>query len=184
MTRTSKDERADLALLSRTLDGHGADRDRWPATARLKLARLLAESGEARKMLREAAALDKLLDLAPVVPQERRDALAERIVARAGKLPQASAPGRAVVVNEVRRGLPIGIPPPLLRRVGRIAPAASLLAAALMLGIFTGWSSDMLDGSGTTASPTIETADASMTVELPDVVFGDVAVDSIEEEWL
>lgn len=172
-------DRRDLELLQRMLDIHGADRDRWPATDRLRLARVIAESEEAQRMLREAAALDRLLDLAPVVPAVREAALAERIVARAATLPRLVQLGNEAVPS---RGSSRPFRVPAFQRLGRVAPAASLLAAALVLGIFAGWQTgDLYPGLRTDA---VETADARDTIELPDAVFGDGSIDLIEEELL
>lgn len=75
----------------------------------------------------ESAALDRLLDTAPVVSIERERALARRIVAAAQAAPRGvNAPGKVVP----------------LRRPGRasalLQPVAALLAASLVLGIVVG----------------------------------------------
>ncbi|MBL8564716.1 MAG: hypothetical protein JNM89_03260 [Hyphomicrobiaceae bacterium] len=183
MTGSTKDQQ-DLELLQRILDIHGADRDRWPATDRLRLARVVAENREARRMLGEAAALDRLLDMAPVVSGKRQAALAETIVARAAAQPRLVQ----LQPSPVRSQAP---PPHAVRPLsrprafgsfGRVATAASLLAAALVLGIFAGWqTSDLYPGLQTA---TVETADARETTPLPDMVFGFGDNDLIEEEFL
>ncbi len=73
----------ELGAFARLLDGYGADRTRWPAPERLRFASLLAEDAEARRLLAEAAALDRLIDMAPLVAESRREALVERILERA-----------------------------------------------------------------------------------------------------
>ena len=183
MTGSTKDQQ-DLELLQHILDIHGADRDRWPATDRLRLARIVAESREARRLMDEAAALDRLLDMAPAVSGARQAALAESIVARAASQPRLVRPQQPQASN-------LAPPPRAVRPLsrprafgsfGRVATAASLLAAALMLGIFAGWqTSDLYPGLQTA---TVETADARDTTELPDMVFGFGDNDLIEEELL
>lgn len=173
MTRLNMD-RQDLELLERVLDVYGADRDRWPAAERLRLARVLTESEEARRMLRDAAALDRLLDLAPAFDAARQAQLAERIVARAAAMPRLAHAGPA---TEVARGPLARLPS--LSRFGRVAPAAALLAASLMLGVFAGWQSgDLYPGLRPAA---LETAEATDGAVLPEIVLDDT---SIEEELL
>lgn len=177
MSRQNMDRR-DLELLERVLDVYGADRDRWPAADRLRLARLVAESGEARRMLREAAALDRLIDMAPSVAAEREAALAARIVARARTTPRLAGSRPDAATTRFARA-PVNA---AVARFGRIAPAVSLLAAALVLGIFTGWKSgDLYPGLRPAA---VETADATDAPVLADIVFGEAGFDPIEEEFL
>lgn len=123
------------------LDGHGAERTRWPAPQRLRFAGLLAESSEARRRLAEAEALDSLLARAPLPSPSRHAALVDRIVdaARAQGAPSAAAV--TVLHRPARRrplvsGLPVlGLPVSAFRARG---PAAALLAASLLVGIFVG----------------------------------------------
>lgn len=154
MTRNG-DKQREIEALGVLLDRYGADRTRWPAPDRLRVAPLLKESSEARRLLAEAAAFDRLLDLAPTVAAERQAALVDGIVARALRTPAAAGPGvgvaaassdrdhrpaspaRAGDVTAVRSGRRAGRPMP---RFGSSAawPAAALLAASLVLGIFAG----------------------------------------------
>lgn len=126
----------DLEALERLLDSHGADRTRWPAPARLRFAAFVAESPEARRAVTGAEALDRLLDRAPATSDERRAALADRIVSMAlAEAPRAaSAPSSVVPLGDRRE------------RMGRMATrvassgwsAAALLAASLLVGVFAG----------------------------------------------
>jgi anti-sigma factor RsiW len=127
-----------LEALQRLLDGYGADRTRWPAPERLRFASLLAEDSEARRMVAEAAALDRLIDLAPLVGDDRRKRLVDRIVARAASEPRV--PGGIDIVGR-RHGGGDRASRPTTGRPERVLaqwPAAMLMAASLALGIFAG----------------------------------------------
>ncbi|MGD9783919.1 MAG: hypothetical protein AB7E80_10170 [Hyphomicrobiaceae bacterium] len=154
MTKTGKDQFDDAARdgLAHVLEVHGADRDRWPASERLRLAPVLAASGEARRMVSEAAALERLLDLAPRIDEVRAARLARDIVARAEadeprddmhrgltySGPIRSAPhGRARGRVATRRPGALRHPVPAAASVLRL-PAAAMLAASLVLGAFIG----------------------------------------------
>jgi hypothetical protein len=115
-----------LKLLEQTLETYGAERTRWPAQVRRDLSGLIGTDGEARRMLREAAALDALLDMAPVVPDARIAALADRIVAGAQATPR-------IVARSRRWQKPAAS---FYRRAN--AAAGFALAASLALGIFAG----------------------------------------------
>lgn len=143
----------EIAALGRLLETCGADRTRWPAPERLRFAPLLKSEKSARDMVAEAAALDRLLDTAPQVSGARAAALAERIVAAAHRNPQSAAPaGHAAAaamqpVDVSARGITdlaarraVGLLRPVVRLpFGRASwPAAGMLAASLVLGIFAG----------------------------------------------
>ncbi len=145
MTRNGQIQR-EIEALSALVDRFGADRTRWPAPERLRFAGLLKDSAEARRLLTEAAAFDRLLDMAPLVDDKRQPALVDRIVATAVDTePQVAATagrerdatGRAgggvrnLAAARAARTAP--------RRFGSSSwPAAALLAASLALGIFAG----------------------------------------------
>ena len=122
MTEDTINRREELEALDGLLASAGADRTRWPAPERLRFASLLAADSDAQRMLREARALDRLLDLAPRA-KVSEDAIARRIVAA------AASEGRAK-----RRS------PSFVRLMAREAgwPAAALMAASLLLGAFAG----------------------------------------------
>jgi hypothetical protein len=119
------------------IEVYGAERTRWPLSARAGAAALLAADAEARRMLAEAAALDAVLargftDIAPDATVTA--ALAARIVASAAKAPRlaaTSAPSAPLRVS----GRPVssGARTDIWR-------AAALLAASMVLGIFVGQS--------------------------------------------
>lgn len=121
-----------LDLLQDVLDAYGGDRTRWPAHARLELSQLLSMSPEARKMLTEAQALDRLLDLAPSLPKDRVAALSARILAEASHSPR-------VVVNTAAARLR----PPVMTQWRRFSAGAAALAASLMIGVLAGQSSTL-----------------------------------------
>lgn len=123
----------ELESLQKLLDGHGGDRTRWPAAERLRFAALIGSDEEARRRLAEADALDRLLDKAPNLSAERREALAERIVT---SVQAEGAPQRARGEVVVPLGA-VGVPRMPLRLMKR-APAAGLLAASLLIGVFAG----------------------------------------------
>jgi hypothetical protein len=134
MTEKNNANGAGLADLEAVLERFGSDRTRWPAPVRRSFAGLLAASGEAQARLREARALDRLLDLMPEPAVETR-ALADRIVTTA--LAERAAGTRAG--RPALWGKAVGLP----RRVGigrsqwQIAAA---LAASLFVGAFSGLS--------------------------------------------
>lgn len=127
----------DRQALTRLLEVYGANRTRWPARERLQFAGILAEDKDAQRLLREAAALDDLLDRASSAAEDREQALKERIMAAALR---SSEPKLAVVVgahDKHRAGLR-----PMMSR-GRAAarhewPAAAMLAASLFVGVLLG----------------------------------------------
>jgi hypothetical protein len=118
------------------LDVYGANRTRWPLSARAGAAALLTADQDARRMLAEAAALDAILarGVAGMAPDDgATSALAARIVAAAAKTPRMIAPEppkRHRLSAPVRAGQ------------GRtdIWRATALLAASMVLGVFVGQS--------------------------------------------
>lgn len=117
------------------MDAYGGDPRRWPPAERPPAAALLAASAEARALLAEAAALDRLLDEAPPSAPATLDA--ERLIARA----TAAAQER-----------------PSFRTVGAMRPAgrglwlrAASLAAATIIGFVVGWT-QLADTSDATAA--------------------------------
>lgn len=123
----------DLVLL---LEVYGADKNRWPAAERMRLSAAIASDPRAKLALAEAAALDRLLDLAPRVSSGRERALAGRIVAAVSSesKPGNPPPSNVIPLSNARKPVQS-----FLRRHTRQA-AAALLAASLVLGIFAGTS--------------------------------------------
>jgi hypothetical protein len=170
MTERSTIEGTGLGALEQVLERFGSDRTRWPAPVRRDFAGLLASSAEAKARLREAEALDRLLDLAPE-PEIDARALADRIVAA------AAAERPAVVPPEARAAGAIG---------GRAAarrtewPAAALLAASLVLGMFVG-----LNGAFDTAvAPLVAQVSADADIDPGQIAFGSDGLDMFEEDLL
>lgn len=134
------DKTQELAGLKRLVDAYGADQARWPAADRNRFARLLAEEPEARTVLAQARALDRLLDAAAAEVAPRTTALADRIVAA------ALAETAGARSNETPRGRVVPLPArgPHTRittaRAGRgtMMPTAALLAACLVAGLYLG----------------------------------------------
>ncbi|MGQ0674160.1 MAG: hypothetical protein ACT4N2_14970 [Hyphomicrobium sp.] len=133
MTDHSNSDTVSMAGLQRLCETLGADRSRWPARERLRYSGFIAEHAPARRMLAEALALDALLDRAPEPARRDVDALASRILLAAAE----DAAGRGRVVR---------MPDRVHSRRRTVHestlgwPAAAMLAASLMLGIFAGWS--------------------------------------------
>ena len=121
-----------LELLDDVLAIYGSDRSRWPLAERQELAVLIANSAQARKMLAEAEALDRLLNHAPKMSDGRVALLAERIAAQAVHTPRMTAiPGGAA-----RRANSA----PAWRQH---AAGITALAASLVLGIMVGQSASV-----------------------------------------
>jgi hypothetical protein len=163
MTEKTTREGTDLAAFAQVLETFGSDRTRWPAPVRRDFAGLLATSAEAHAKVREAEALDRLLDLAPP-PQIDTNALASRILAA------AAAEAKPLARPAATRSWGI-----FDRRSARRSedqwPAAALLAASLVLGaIFGFWG---------TFEPTAETAVAEASFD-PDMDPAQIAFDSSE----
>lgn len=142
MKRHGQIER-DIQALGDLVDRFGADRTRWPAPDRLRFACLLKESAEARRVLARAAALDRLLDMAPTVDAGRHEAIADRIVKQALAGGAARAPGPATTSGAVTDLAAVrsakAVRASAGSRFGSSSwPAAALLAASLVLGIFAG----------------------------------------------
>jgi hypothetical protein len=135
-----RDERkALMEALSRTLDAYGSDAARWPKGSADRLRTLIAEAPEARALLTEARALERVLDRAPVPSTDRVHALADRIVA-------AAVAEQAVSVRPATGGGRVIALPARIRDIRRAAAAAdrtvwqtaALLAACLVAGIYIG----------------------------------------------
>jgi len=149
MTRSKS--HMDLAAFEAMLEACGADRERWPAGLRQGADALLAENSGARGLLREARALDRLLDRASTEAGGGNAALIARILAEA-ESGRAPAPTRGPESNVVR--LPVRRPAvpaqpavaaaTLRQRAGRWQIAA-VLALALLTGVAVG-TLDQLQG--------------------------------------
>lgn len=140
-----------LADLERLLDVYGSDRSRWPVEARAGAGHLAARDKEARRLLDEAEALDRILERAPMPSLAREAALADRIVAAAQRSP------RIVRLEDAQPNVPASVSPlpaagsaeNVIRWPGARAKAqrlsfsntssvAGLMAACLMFGVYIG----------------------------------------------
>lgn len=156
----------ELDGLERLLEVYGADRTRWPARERLRFASLITDEPGAQRLMAEAAALDRLLDVAPAARKDQEQGLTGRIVAAARG--QQHNPLRASQVSPAVSNI-IKLPawvrrPQIARAFGASEwPAAGLLAASLVLGVVLG-SAGTLDSTmqevaevaGLSSSPTVK----------------------------
>jgi hypothetical protein len=137
----------EIEALRGLLETYGSDRTRWPARERLRFANLIAQDAQARAMMTEAAALDRLLDMAPQVSSERESALAARIIAAAMVTErsatsagiaanQASSRGNVLDLNAARQRSAGGFYRRPVRKAGW--QAAGLMAASLVIGVMAG----------------------------------------------
>jgi hypothetical protein len=183
---TTKNTRAeDRQALERLLEVCGADRTRWPARERLRFASLVCEDESARRLLAESAALDALLDRAPLASEDRERALKERIVAAALR---SGEPKLAVVASTGPKASPLAA----FVRGARLGPsrngghasrewsAAAVLAASLVIGV-------MLGSSGTFDATVQEVAEATgftTTAEMSQLALGEDILALSDEELL
>jgi hypothetical protein len=142
-----------LAEFANLLDVYGGERTRWPAEARAAAAHLVSREVEARRLLAEAEALDRVLERAPRPALAVEAALAERIVAAAlrsprmvklegGKAATAEASAQGAAVPPVAdASAPRPQPQLRARPSSRTAGAVGFLAASLAIGVVIGHSS-------------------------------------------
>ncbi len=136
-----------IAAFMQLVDAYGSSRQRWPrdrlAAAEVLLCSSAADGLAARRYLAEAAALDRVLEAAPVVDRIQTRLLAERIAMMAGS---TSQPVNVVAFNAARQRLAKPLSSSLSAgrdqtrphqvRFGRTGWAASaVLAASLFLGL-------------------------------------------------
>lgn len=150
---TSKSELG-LEDFEAMIAAYGADRTRWPVPRRTAAEALLASSADARRLLGEAEALDRLLARATVDSGVVAPAFLDRVMtaataqAQSDRVPPAGTRGADVVVLP-RAKRPVGPQraalPPVRRQVGNPWRAAAVLAFALMTGVAMG-SLDMFSG--------------------------------------
>ena len=88
---TSDKRLAELTELEGVLDTFGGDPGRWPASKRERMVGFAASDKDARRLLREAEALDAVLTRAAGPPVGNTAGLAERIAAAAAGSAQAGA---------------------------------------------------------------------------------------------
>jgi hypothetical protein len=170
MNDKSTIEGTGLDALEQVLERFGSDRTRWPAPVRRDFAGVLARDSAAKTRLREAEALDRLLDLAPQPATDTR-ALADRILAAATAERTAASPPKARVAWASLRG-----------RTGGDTqwPAAALLAASLVLGAFFG-----LNGTFDAAvSPLVAAVSSDAEIDSSQIAFDSDSMGMFEEDLL
>lgn len=180
----TKDRRAEeRQALVHLLEVCGADRTRWPARERLRFASFIAEDDEAKRLVREAAALDDLLDCAPRASEDRERALQERIVAaalRSGEPKLAVVGGSREPAAPQRARQRFSISGFAKASVRAEWPAAALLAASLVVGV--------LLGTNGTLDPAVqevaEVTGLSTTADSSQVALGEEIVAFVDEDLL
>jgi hypothetical protein len=130
--------------LEHVLETFGANPRRWPEGMRSGLLRLLAVDDVAQRMLRDAEALDRLIDLAPEISAGRRSALLGRIVDAAERQPRLVS-GAGANAGDAREPATASRPSQGGRRWTRWSSrddvfAGVALAASLAIGIMLGQS--------------------------------------------
>jgi hypothetical protein len=158
----------ELEALAHRLEVSGSDRTRWPAQERLRFAPLLAQSSEARQLLAEAAALDRVLDMAPGPDGARLAPLIDRIVALAEREGQGDS--TKVVPFPAHRPASRAARPPINSGGWR---AAALLAASLVVGAFVGTTGLLGSGVGALSPVTVADNDSDSLDATELVLVGD-----------
>lgn len=138
------------------LEAYGGNLARWPARHVLSVQGLLRDSTEARTLLAEAQALDRVLDKASRPDPQRLRRLADRIVeTAAGEMPRRDVKASPALGRQdgegarvIRLPLPKAAPrasidaadrqPRDIPRPKRQWPAAAALAASLVMGMMIG----------------------------------------------
>lgn len=174
----------DLKSLRNLLERFGADRERWPDRQRAGAEDLLGKSAEARALVAEFTALDRLLDSHAAAMEEalatEQDALAARImsaVTESGKGNDNVVPLNAARQRRAR------LPTASTERWQSLA-AAGALAASLVLGITAGLS-EYADPALSTVSEALGLAGIeSDTVAMSDPIFDAVDESTFDEDVL
>lgn len=172
-----------MERLQSVVAAYGADRARWPASEREALSEYAATDPDARRCIAEAESLDALLaGAATRVPEPAVARVRDQLLARL-ELDTADTPGPghdARVVPFARKQAPRpGVPARSMWR------EAAVLAAALLVGVFTG-RQGLLEGSGLdlgnlTSSAAISSADSD---DVSTLALGADSEDLNEEELL
>jgi hypothetical protein len=133
----------EMAAFEHLLDVFGGEPERWPAVQLAMAEKLLrrqdAHGEAARRALKEARALDRVINTSMPVSAARMSLLAARIAAAARPNPEFSN----IVSMTAARRKPVAAPP--RRAVSRDGWAtAALLAASLFMGVMAGPASTVL----------------------------------------
>lgn len=142
--------RMTYAEFEQLLAVYGSDRARWPVEARKEAALLVAKSAEARRLLAETEALDRVLDHAPLPSLAGEAALSARILAAAQRSPRvvsvrtsvdtASAPHLDAGARPLSQRLRMAGASGLRFATSRAGLGAMLSAASLLAGVLIGLS--------------------------------------------
>ncbi len=118
-----------LERFQHLLDAHGASVARWPVADARDVSALASVSPEARVMLAEAAALDRVLVAAPGPGHRSLRPLTDQIVAGATFSSRSIGPAPSVTALQ----------PVAKRPIGRLRwPAIAAMAASLLIGVYGG----------------------------------------------
>ena len=127
-------ERLDALLLA-----HGGDVQRWPEESQSWVRDFAARDPDARRMLDEARALDRLLDSAQNDSPTPHDALVDRIVGAAARQPNVQQDAQVIPFSTARREAAAKPVRPLRRSAtATVLQAAAVLVTALALGVVLG----------------------------------------------
>lgn len=166
-----------LARFETLLEAYGGSISRWPMADTAQAAVLLSNSAEARAMLGEAQALDRVLDTPATADAARLVMLTDRVVAQAIRDTRRTSGGYAEMpARGDKAGQVIPLPRPgggAIRQPAQAAKqnvtrgqpfnvpwrAAAALAASLLMGVAVG----LTDLAQTTTLNVASLTDASMS---------------------
>ena len=133
------------------LEVHGPNRSRWPAQKRLAFASLLASAPEARRLLAEAEALERLIESAVddqgagtdgASHSARIDRIMQAALADEPRLERApEAPTLPAIAPQPAAANVVPLRPARRKSVSRSPvswPVGAMMAASLLLGLTTG----------------------------------------------
>ena len=180
MTLKDRSAPGGIEALKSLLEIYGADRSRWPARDRLKFAELLADHHDARQVMAEAEALDRLLDMAPEPKAAELTSLSARILSAAAATPQRTPAGNVTPLSAAAK--PRSQPSKFRPRRVVDWPAAALMAASLVLGIFAGTNGYLGDVTGSDTE-LAQSADNDQS-DASALAFGTDAAGLLEEDLL
>lgn len=174
MTEKNRIEGSTLEAFEQVLERYGSNRTRWPAPLRKRFASILSEDKAAVERLREAEALDRLLDLVPP-PAIDTQGLAARIMAAV-----EAESGPAPAPKSARSWSPQVLRARVATSGRTHVPAAALLAASLVLGMFSGFTGTF----DTTVQPLVADASYDGDADLSQIAFDSNALGFFEEDFL
>ena len=141
-----KDRNELLIRLAKVVDAYGADQSRWPDADQVLLRTIVTSDVQAQRLLRDGAALDRILSLAQdcdasaTHPKSLADRIMGRIHQHADRGSGEPAQHSAEIVVLPRRKSTSGAPMSASEPVRTRWMAAAALAASLLIGIVVGQS--------------------------------------------